>query len=154
MPQVWCTELTGEINAKDVLVVGSTLGFMWIWLPSEASLYDTALRMVRIHAGVCFKLFQKRVYMSFRQNAKPIMQGSALLWQMLHCGCSTLWFKAPCALLCDVFDERFTIVLSPNDLLSFQTPYFWPSNCWEPENTDYGKSTVLLHIQYHALHIA
>jgi regulator of G-protein signaling len=21
----------------------------------------------------------------------------------------------------------------------FQTPYFWPSNCWEPENTDYGK---------------
>ncbi|XP_010180132.1 PREDICTED: regulator of G-protein signaling 7-like, partial [Mesitornis unicolor] len=19
----------------------------------------------------------------------------------------------------------------------FQTPYFWPSNCWEPENTDY-----------------
>nr|XP_029500143.1 regulator of G-protein signaling 6-like [Oncorhynchus nerka] len=22
----------------------------------------------------------------------------------------------------------------------FQAPYFWPSNCWEPENTDYGKS--------------
>lgn len=22
----------------------------------------------------------------------------------------------------------------------FQTPYFWPSNSWEPENTDYGKS--------------
>ncbi|XP_078213378.1 regulator of G-protein signaling 7 isoform X9 [Callithrix jacchus] len=21
----------------------------------------------------------------------------------------------------------------------FQTPYFWPSNCWEPENTDYGQ---------------
>uniref|UniRef100_A0A8I5QJE1 Regulator of G protein signaling 7 n=1 Tax=Homo sapiens TaxID=9606 RepID=A0A8I5QJE1_HUMAN len=21
----------------------------------------------------------------------------------------------------------------------FQTPYFWPSNCWEPENTDYGE---------------
>ncbi|KAM9297487.1 regulator of G-protein signaling 7 isoform 10-T10 [Morus bassanus] len=20
----------------------------------------------------------------------------------------------------------------------FQTPYFWPSNCWEPENTDYA----------------
>ncbi|EGV99592.1 Regulator of G-protein signaling 6 [Cricetulus griseus] len=20
----------------------------------------------------------------------------------------------------------------------FQAPYFWPSNCWEPENTDYG----------------
>ena len=22
--------------------------------------------------------------------------------------------------------------------LIFQTPYFWPSNCWEPENTDYA----------------
>ncbi|CAL8308294.1 unnamed protein product [Boreogadus saida] len=21
----------------------------------------------------------------------------------------------------------------------FQTPYFWPSNCWEPENGDYGE---------------
>lgn len=21
-----------------------------------------------------------------------------------------------------------------------QSPYFWPSNCWEPENTDYGES--------------
>lgn len=20
----------------------------------------------------------------------------------------------------------------------FQTPYFWPSNCWDPENTDYA----------------
>uniref|UniRef100_A0A8C2DPJ2 Regulator of G protein signaling 7b n=3 Tax=Cyprinus carpio TaxID=7962 RepID=A0A8C2DPJ2_CYPCA len=25
----------------------------------------------------------------------------------------------------------------------FQTPYFWPSNCWEPENTDYGKSVCV-----------
>lgn len=24
---------------------------------------------------------------------------------------------------------------SPN---RFQTPYFWPSSCWEPENTDYA----------------
>lgn len=23
-------------------------------------------------------------------------------------------------------------------LFRFQTPYFWPSNCWEPENTDYA----------------
>lgn len=26
---------------------------------------------------------------------------------------------------------------------SLQTPYFWPSNCWEPENTDYGERAVL-----------
>lgn len=24
----------------------------------------------------------------------------------------------------------------------FQAPYFWPSNCWEPENTDYGKTLM------------
>lgn len=23
-------------------------------------------------------------------------------------------------------------------IFRFQTPYFWPSNCWEPENTDYA----------------
>ncbi|MEQ2216191.1 Regulator of G-protein signaling 7 [Xenoophorus captivus] len=26
----------------------------------------------------------------------------------------------------------------------FQTPYFWPSNCWEPENTDYGERKVVI----------
>ncbi|KAF4084420.1 hypothetical protein AMELA_G00128500 [Ameiurus melas] len=26
----------------------------------------------------------------------------------------------------------------------FQTPYFWPSNCWEPENTDYGGCILLI----------
>ncbi|XP_048457304.1 regulator of G-protein signaling 7-like [Rhincodon typus] len=25
----------------------------------------------------------------------------------------------------------------------FQTPYFWPSNCWEPENTDYASSHLI-----------
>lgn len=24
-----------------------------------------------------------------------------------------------------------------------QSPYFWPSNCWEPENTDYGESHAI-----------
>lgn len=26
-----------------------------------------------------------------------------------------------------------------------QSPYFWPSNCWEPENTDYGESQTVCH---------
>ena len=26
-----------------------------------------------------------------------------------------------------------------NLLLDLQTPYYWPSNSWEPENTDYGE---------------
>lgn len=29
----------------------------------------------------------------------------------------------------------FNILFIPQ---RFQTPYFWPSNCWEPENTDYA----------------
>ncbi|XP_023599870.1 regulator of G-protein signaling 7 [Myotis lucifugus] len=28
----------------------------------------------------------------------------------------------------------------------FQTPYFWPSNCWEPENTDYGQCNVSFYV--------
>ncbi|CAG2164641.1 unnamed protein product [Oppiella nova] len=29
-------------------------------------------------------------------------------------------------------------VKSDSTFYRFQTPYFWPSNCWEPENTDYA----------------
>lgn len=32
----------------------------------------------------------------------------------------------------------FSSVLLHKFLRRFQTPYFWPSNCWEPENTDYA----------------
>uniref|UniRef100_A0A3Q2Y8J4 Regulator of G protein signaling 6 n=1 Tax=Hippocampus comes TaxID=109280 RepID=A0A3Q2Y8J4_HIPCM len=28
-------------------------------------------------------------------------------------------------------------------LYRFQSPYYWPSNCWEPENTDYGESHIV-----------
>ncbi|KAF3844765.1 hypothetical protein F7725_007928, partial [Dissostichus mawsoni] len=27
-------------------------------------------------------------------------------------------------------------------LYRFQSPYFWPSNCWEPENTDYATKQI------------
>lgn len=30
-------------------------------------------------------------------------------------------------------------ILSPDACALLQAPYFWPSNCWEPENTDYGE---------------
>jgi regulator of G-protein signaling len=29
-------------------------------------------------------------------------------------------------------------VKNDNTFYRFQTPYFWPSNCFEPENTDYA----------------
>lgn len=36
-------------------------------------------------------------------------------------------------------DDHSLLIKNDNSLCRFQTPYFWPSNCWEPENTDYGK---------------
>lgn len=35
-------------------------------------------------------------------------------------------------------DDHMLTVRNDNTFYRFQTPYFWPSNCWEPENTDYG----------------
>lgn len=35
-------------------------------------------------------------------------------------------------------DDHALTVKNDNSYYRFQTPYFWPSNCWEPENTDYG----------------
>lgn len=35
-------------------------------------------------------------------------------------------------------DDHMLTVKSDNTFYRFQTPYFWPSNCWEPENTDYA----------------
>ncbi|EEB17270.1 Regulator of G-protein signaling, putative [Pediculus humanus corporis] len=35
-------------------------------------------------------------------------------------------------------DDHALTVKNDNSFYRFQTPYFWPSNCWEPENTDYA----------------
>ncbi|KAK9751909.1 GGL domain [Popillia japonica] len=35
-------------------------------------------------------------------------------------------------------DDHILTVKNDNTFYRFQTPYFWPSNCWEPENTDYA----------------
>uniref|UniRef100_A0ABD2WLJ1 Regulator of G-protein signaling 7 n=1 Tax=Trichogramma kaykai TaxID=54128 RepID=A0ABD2WLJ1_9HYME len=35
-------------------------------------------------------------------------------------------------------DDHCLSVKNDNTFYRFQTPYFWPSNCWEPENTDYA----------------
>lgn len=40
-------------------------------------------------------------------------------------------------------DDHMLTVKNDNTFYRFQTPYFWPSNCWEPENTDYGKFYIL-----------
>ncbi|KAJ1527580.1 hypothetical protein ONE63_007543 [Megalurothrips usitatus] len=35
-------------------------------------------------------------------------------------------------------DDHVLTVRNDNTFYRFQTPYFWPSNMWEPENTDYA----------------
>lgn len=40
-------------------------------------------------------------------------------------------------------DDHCLTVKNDNTFYRFQTPYFWPSNCWEPENTDYGKKKII-----------
>ncbi|XP_071501455.1 regulator of G-protein signaling 7-like [Diadema antillarum] len=34
--------------------------------------------------------------------------------------------------------DHVLLLKDDNTFYRFQTPYFWPSNCWEPENTDYA----------------
>lgn len=41
-------------------------------------------------------------------------------------------------------DDHYLTVKNDGTFYRFQTPYFWPSNCWEPENTDYGKHFNIL----------
>ncbi|XP_076306259.1 regulator of G-protein signaling 7-like isoform X2 [Tachypleus tridentatus] len=35
-------------------------------------------------------------------------------------------------------DDHILTLKADGTYYRFQTPYFWPSNCWEPENTDYA----------------
>ncbi|XP_042910022.1 regulator of G-protein signaling 7 isoform X1 [Parasteatoda tepidariorum] len=35
-------------------------------------------------------------------------------------------------------DDHILTIKADGTFYRFQTPYFWPSNCWEPENTDYA----------------
>lgn len=41
-------------------------------------------------------------------------------------------------------DDHMLSVKNDSTYYRFQTPYFWPSNCWEPENTDYGMNNLFL----------
>ncbi|XP_018899894.1 regulator of G-protein signaling 7 isoform X2 [Bemisia tabaci] len=35
-------------------------------------------------------------------------------------------------------DDHMLTVKNDNTFYRFQTPYFWPSNCWKPDNTEYA----------------
>ncbi|GFV69737.1 regulator of G-protein signaling egl-10 [Trichonephila clavipes] len=44
-------------------------------------------------------------------------------------------------------DDHILTVKADGTFYRFQTPYFWPSNCWEPENTDYGNLLLYFYIK-------
>lgn len=43
-------------------------------------------------------------------------------------------------------DDHVLTVKNDGTFYRFQTPYFWPSNCWEPENTDYGWQLIYKYV--------
>ncbi|GMS81789.1 hypothetical protein PENTCL1PPCAC_3965, partial [Pristionchus entomophagus] len=43
-------------------------------------------------------------------------------------------------------DDHVLTVKNDGTFYRFQTPYFWPSNCWEPENTDYGTQDYAVYL--------
>lgn len=42
-----------------------------------------------------------------------------------------------------VNDTRNTAVKDDATLYRFQSPYFWPSQNWEPDDVEYGKTLVI-----------
>ena len=50
-------------------------------------------------------------------------------------------------------DDHILTVKNDGAFYRFQTPYFWPSNCWEPENTDYGINHLCFNTSNNKIHI-
>lgn len=50
------------------------------------------------------------------------------------------YFFCPDTKECNVFFIRRKIKAV---YFCFQSPYYWLSHCWEPENTDYGESHIV-----------
>lgn len=81
---------------------------------------------------------------SFMSKIPSVFTGADLVqWMMKH-----FTIEETKALhLCHLFashgyffpiDDHVLTLKNDGTFYRFQTPYFWPSNCWEPENTDYA----------------
>ncbi|XP_045541323.1 regulator of G-protein signaling 7 [Papilio machaon] len=86
-----------------------------------------------------------RTVKSFMSKIPSVFTGSDLVaWIMRHFRLEDTWEAQHLAHLLAAhgylfpIDDHCLTVKNDNTYYRFQTPYFWPSNQWEPENTDYA----------------
>uniref|UniRef100_A0A0N5CBB8 Regulator of G-protein signaling 7 n=1 Tax=Strongyloides papillosus TaxID=174720 RepID=A0A0N5CBB8_STREA len=86
-----------------------------------------------------------RTVKSFLSKIPSVFTGQDLIaWIMKHCDVVDLSDALHLAHLIAAhgylfqIDDHILTVKNDGTFYRFQTPYFWPSNCWEPENTDYA----------------
>ncbi|KAJ0169584.1 hypothetical protein K1T71_014769 [Dendrolimus kikuchii] len=87
-----------------------------------------------------------RTVKSFMSKIPSVFTGSDLVaWLTRHFRLEETWEALHLAHLLAAhgylfpIDDHCLTVKNDNTYYRFQTPYFWPSNQWEPENTDYDK---------------
>ncbi|XP_059050381.1 regulator of G-protein signaling 7 [Achroia grisella] len=86
-----------------------------------------------------------RTVKSFMTKIPSVFTGSDLVaWLSRHLQLEEPWEAQHLAHLLAAhgylfpIDDHCLTVKNDNTYYRFQTPYFWPSNQWEPENTDYA----------------
>ncbi|XP_047542791.1 regulator of G-protein signaling 7 [Vanessa atalanta] len=86
-----------------------------------------------------------RTVKSFMTKIPSVFTGSDLVsWLSRHLSLEESWESLHLAHLLAAhgylfpIDDHCLTVRNDNTYYRFQTPYFWPSNQWEPENTDYA----------------
>ncbi|KAG8178672.1 hypothetical protein JTE90_025594 [Oedothorax gibbosus] len=86
-----------------------------------------------------------RTVKSFMSKIPSVFTGSDLInWMMKHLQMDDQMEALHLAHLLSAhgylfpIDDHLLTVKADGAYYRFQTPYFWPSNCWEPENTDYA----------------
>ncbi|KAH9640124.1 hypothetical protein HF086_002784 [Spodoptera exigua] len=82
---------------------------------------------------------------SFMTKIPSVFTGTDLVaWLARHLNLEETWEALHVAHLLAAhgylfpIDDHCLTVKNDNTYYRFQTPYFWPSNQWEPENTDYA----------------
>ncbi|CAB3238140.1 unnamed protein product [Arctia plantaginis] len=86
-----------------------------------------------------------RTVKSFMTKIPSVFTGADLVaWLTRHLHLEETWEALHLAHLLAAhgylfpIDDHCLTVKNDNTYYRFQTPYFWPSNQWEPENTDYA----------------
>ncbi|XP_037301345.1 regulator of G-protein signaling 7-like [Manduca sexta] len=103
---------------------------------------------------------QVRTVKSFMSKIPSVFTGSELVsWLSRHLQLEESWEALHLAHLLAAhgylfpIDDHCLTVKNDNTYYRFQTPYFWPSNQWEPENTDYGEYYLLFKIFIYSFNI-